>query len=394
MNFPRAQLKPLLARVATPDIVVLTGMRRTGKTTLLRMVFDTIPSANKVFLDLENPLDQMIFEERDYNNIWANLRTYGVTPARRPYVFLDEIQAYPPVVQALKYLHDHYHAKFFVTGSSSFYLKNLFPESLAGRKTVFDLHPLDFREFIAFKRCNREWHDTFAAMNTGKGIVRHETVVKLYDEYVEHGGFPQVVLAGTDDEKRLQLRDIFKSYFEKEVRSLAGFRDISAFRDLLLLLLRRVGAKLDISKLASEVGVARETVYSYLAFLEGTFFIHRVSPFSRSVEREVSGARKIYLCDTGMVNCIARVDEGAIFENAVFLSIRRHGDVRYYERRSGGEIDFVLPGKNTAIEVKRTADERDWRKLSSLATDLKLRHRFIVTRTFCHLGGTFPATEL
>jgi len=120
MIFPRRILADLKKQIETNEIVVLTGMRRAGKTTLLRMIFDKIPGGNKVFLDIENPLEQQIFEETDYNNIWANLASYGISAKSKSYIFIDEIQAKPDVVRAVKYLHDHDKVKFFLTGSSSF----------------------------------------------------------------------------------------------------------------------------------------------------------------------------------------------------------------------------------------------------------------------------------
>ncbi len=88
-------------------------MRRTGKTTLYRIIFDGIQSKNKAFLDIENPIDQQVFEEKDYNNIWANLQSYGISNRQKAYLFLDEIQARPEIVRAIKYLYDHYDVKFF-----------------------------------------------------------------------------------------------------------------------------------------------------------------------------------------------------------------------------------------------------------------------------------------
>src|SRR3989344_6953249 len=137
MIFQRKMLPALKSQIHTPEIIVLTGMRRVGKTTLYKALFDEIDDSNKIFLDIENPLDQRIFEEVDYNNIRENLARLGLMKDRKAYVFLDEIQAMPEVVKSIKYLYDHYNIKFFLTGSSSFYLKNLFPESLAGRKFIF-----------------------------------------------------------------------------------------------------------------------------------------------------------------------------------------------------------------------------------------------------------------
>ncbi|MFQ5864745.1 MAG: ATP-binding protein, partial [bacterium] len=292
---------------AAREIIVITGMRRVGKTTLMQIIYDEIESDNKVFLDIENILEQKVFEEVDYNNIWANLQTYGIVKNEKAYIFLDEIQAMPQIVKAIKYLYDHYDVKFFLTGSSSFYLKNLFPESLAGRKMVFELFPLTFEEFLWFKGVERKAHHSLIEKEKNRNAISYEKTKKLFEEYLTFGGFPQVVLADGEAQKKLYLKDIFTSYFEMDVRRLADFRQLSAFRDMLLLLMQRVGSKLEISKLASEIGISRETVYSYLSFLQGTYFIFLIPPFSRNVDREVSGTKKVYFCDNGIINLFGKI---------------------------------------------------------------------------------------
>ncbi|MFH2034018.1 MAG: ATP-binding protein, partial [Candidatus Margulisiibacteriota bacterium] len=380
MIFKR-KIEPILAdQLESKEIIVLTGMRRVGKTTLYKSIFDQIKSDNKVFLDIENPIEQKIFEEKDYNNIWANLKHYGISHEHKAFIFLDEIQAFPEIVKAIKYLYDHYDVKFFLTGSSSYYLKNLFPESLSGRKIVFELFPLDFEEFLIFRNLEPAFPFELLDKEHGKNEIHYEKTQKYYDEYLEYGGFPQVVLAENYEQKKLYLNDIFKSYFEKDVQSIADFRDINAFRDLLLLLLQRVGAKLDISKLSSEIGVSRETIYSYLAFLQGTYFIYLVPPFSRNADREVSGAKKIYICDNGIANQFSKVNEGGLFENAIFLNLKKYGEIRYYQRRSGGEIDFILPDRKAAIEVKLSGSDAELKKLSSLSKALSLKEYYIVSK--------------
>lgn len=92
MQYRRIVQKELEKQLDTREIVVLTGMRRTGKTTLMRMLFDSVKSSNKVFLDLQNILDQKLFDEIDYNNILLNLKSYGVSPSEKAYIFIDEIQ--------------------------------------------------------------------------------------------------------------------------------------------------------------------------------------------------------------------------------------------------------------------------------------------------------------
>ena len=217
MYHPR-RLFPIIKRqLSTRQIVVLTGMRRVGKTTLYRELFAQVKSENKVFLDMENPIERKVFEERDYNNIWANLSVYGITRQKKAYIFIDEIQLFPELTRAIKYLYDHYTVKFFLTGSSSFYFKNLFPESLAVRKVVFELFPLDFAEFLLFKGVPPlSAGRSLRTRAVRKNAIMFEKLKVWYEEYLHYGGFPEVVLTETVKQKQHQLDDIFTSYFEKD----------------------------------------------------------------------------------------------------------------------------------------------------------------------------------
>jgi hypothetical protein len=391
MYYPRKILDKIRPYLNQKEIIVLTGMRRVGKTTVYRILFDEIKSNNKIFLDLENPLNQKIFEEINYDNIWLNLQRLNINPKEKAYIFLDEIGAMPKIVKVIKYLFDHYNTKFFLTGSSSFYLKNLFPESLAGRKFTFELYPLDFEEFLIFKGIKEKFTQDFNQKDKDKNLITYEKLARLYDEYLEHGGFPQVVLAQNSELKKMALEDIFKSYFEKDVKILADFKNLNAFRDLLILLLERVGAKLDISKLASEVGVSRATVHNYISFLKETYFLNLVPAYSKSLDRQVSSAKKLYLCDTGLINRFVKVNEGSLFENSVYLNLKKYGKISYFQKRNGAEIDFILEDKKIALEVKKTAAIQDYNRLKKVALSLGLTHSYIITKKFIDKKGFIPA---
>jgi len=375
-------------------IIVVTGMRRVGKTTLFKILYDEIKSKNKVFLDIENPITQRLFQEKDYDNILINLKQRGITDKEKSYIFLDEIQAFPDIVKVIKYLFDHYNIQFFVTGSSSFYLKNLFPESLAGRKIIFELYPLDFEEFLAFKNTKKDFYPSFKQKDKHKNYISHEKTIKLFEEYLRFGGFPQVVLSDKIDEKKEWLEDIFKSYFEKEVRNLADFRDINILREFILLLMQRAGSKLNINNISEELGVTRKTLYSYLLFLEATYFVRLISPFSRNVGREVTGTKKVYICDSGLLNHFAKVSSGNILENAVFNIIKNFDEIKYYQRRTGTEIDFILKNKKIALEVKETGTLIDKKKLNILAKSLRLKENYILTKSFKKEKGFIDLVDL
>ncbi len=393
MIYPRKGLQEIMKYIESKEIIVLTGMRQVGKTTLYRIIFDSINSDNKIFLDVENPIDQKVFEEEDFNNIVRNFERLGIDSKKKMYTFIDEIQAMPGIVKAIRYLYDNYDIKFFITGSSSFYLKSLFTESLAGRKFLFEMFPLDFEEFLIFKNQKRQFYEDFEEKDKQKNFIIYEKLKRFYDEYLEFGGFPAVVLAENVEEKKMKLKDIFKSYFEKDIKILADFKDIRAMRELILLVMQRCGSKLEITKHASEIGVSRETIYAYLNFLEGTYFILLVTPFSRNVDREVSGSRKIYLCDNGLLNNFSKVSEGSLFENAVFLNIKKYGKINYYQKRTGGEIDFII-NKEIAIEVKLKGTESDLKKLERISASLDIKDYYLITKDFSNEKGFIPAMEV
>lgn len=395
MQYRRIIQGELEKQLDTREIVVLTGMRRTGKTTLMRMLFDSVKSSNKVFLDLQNILDQRLFDEIDYNNILLNLKSYGVSQGEKAYIFIDEVQFKPAVTGAIKYLYDHYGVKFFITGSSSFYLRNLFPESLAGRKVTYELFPLCFEEFLTFNNITTDFPRDFREKSISKNFAEQQKLSKYYEEYLTYGGFPQVVLENNEEQKLLMLKDIFNSYFQIDIAALADFRKMDAFKKLLFILMERAGSKLDITKLASIIGISRETVYSYIGLLEGTYFIYLVSPYTLNRDKEVSGTKKVYLCDTGIINYFSQVNRGSLLENSVFLNLKRYGEVHYFQKRNGMEIDFIVKGDvRTAIEVKSNGVENDLKKLKRLAEQLGVEDYYVVSESFTNFENSFCAYQV
>lgn len=370
----QAKIHPYLEK---PEILVITGMRRTGKTTLLRLFYDQAKSTNKLFLDLENPLHQKYFEEEDFEKIRFNLELLGLNFKQQAYLFLDEIQGVKNLPQTIKYLYDHHHIKALLTGSSSFYLKNLFSESLVGRKYLFELYPLSFEEFLQFKGQDLKLPSKTQPISSAV----FETFSRYYEEYLRLGGFPGVVLKETIEEKKMALEDIFSSYFQLEVVQLSDFRKTKVIRDLMLLLLERVGSKLDIQKLASELGISRPTLYEYLSFLEGTYFIHLIKPYSKSRDVEIRGAEKVYACDSGLLNHVVKVSDGALFENNVFQILRPKGEVHYFQKKSGTEIDFILQRK-AAFEIKSKATPQDGARLKGMQQELGLKESYVISRRF------------
>lgn len=377
---PRIIVNRIKPYLYVPEAIVITGMRRTGKTTLLNIIYEQIDSRNRLFLDLENPLNRKYFEETNYERIKASFQALGIDWTQRPFIFLDEIQFVKNLPSVVKYFIDHYGVKFFLTGSASFYLKNLFIESLAGRKYLFELYPLSFREFLLFRESPLKISENASAIT--ESIF--ETILPLYDEYVSFGGFPGVVLKSDVAEKKKALEDIFTSFFQLEIIQLGDFRRNEVMRDLMLLLMQRLSSRLDIQKISRELGLSRPTLKEYISFLEGTYFIKTIRPFSRGKDTEIRKAPKVYLCDSGLANHFAKLDEGRLFENNVFQNLRLKGELNYYQRKSGTEIDFIL-NKKKAYEVKLNPRESDMRKLKAFTKELNLEGFEIISKNYGEL---------
>ena len=359
------------------ESIVITGFRRTGKTSLLEHLYQSTPSTNKIFLDLESPVNQNTFKEVSYDNIKRKLSNLGLDFGKKTYIFIDEIQMVKSIPSVVKYLSDHNDIKFYLTGSSSFYLKNFFSESLSGRKFLFELFPLDFEEFLWFKNEKLSVH------------ADYDFLSGFYEEYLKYGGLPGVVLEESPEKKLLKIDEALASYFNLDVKSLAGFRDNENLKKLLFLLSSRVGSKPDVSKLSESLGVSRETTYKYLSFLEQTYLIHLLRPYSSSHDVQIRSLPKIYFSDTGILSRVAEVSKGQAFENKVFNQLYTRAKlsgiisplqepIYYYQTTTGSEIDFVTQDKK-AYEAKTLGSTFDLARLKRVCHKIGIENYKIVS---------------
>ncbi|KKQ36199.1 MAG: ATPase, partial [Candidatus Roizmanbacteria bacterium GW2011_GWA2_37_7] len=377
----------LIKYISHKNVLLITGMRQVGKTTLMRQVYEEVKEP-KLWFDFDNPLDQKVFEDEDYKVIYKRLIDMG-KKAGKLSVFIDEIQNFPEITKVIKYLIDHYGVKFYLTGSSSFYLKNLFPESLSGRKFLYELPSLSFQEYLYFKDVvSLKEVQNFTLQDAYKksSIFTHKARIAEYDDFLRYGGFPEVVVTEDKDTKVMVLRNIFASFFEKDIKILSDYSDIRELRDMILLLVPRVGSMLDVTRLSSELGIDRVKVYRFLEFLQGTFFIRLLPRLSKSIDRTVAGGKKVYFTDTGLLNVIGKVTEAQAFENAVINQLSSYGKVSFYNKRNTAEIDAILD-RDTAFEIKLTGTQKDLSKLTTLSSDLSISRAFVVSKKFQEMDG-------
>jgi len=291
------------------------------------------------------------------------------------YIAIDEIQLVSELPSIVKYLYDNYNIKFLITGSSSYYLKNLFSQSMAGRKNIYELYPLSFGEFLRFKQ--EDYSLSKFSYNIPYSDLSYNKLSPLYSEYIEFGGLPKVVLTPNFQDKKTALQMIFSSYINLDVQSLSEFRSIKEFTKLVELLAGRIGNKVNLSQLSKILGISRQTVDSYLAFMEQTYLIRLIKPFSKSTDVTVRISPKLYFVDTGIANINYDLSAGVKFENTVCQQLFLNADDSAFGRNlayftdSNSEIDFIL-NNQYAFEVKETPIDTDLIKLSRNAEKIKI----------------------
>lgn len=385
--FARKMYPILENHLSQKQVTVITGLRRVGKSTALRYLLNKADIKNKIYIDLERLENQNIFLQNSYKDIERAIELLGFDFAAPGIIAIDEIQMTKNSSSVIKALYDEYGTKFIVTGSSSFYIKNHFSESLAGRKRIFEMNPLDFEEFLWFKEIDtkpiqKERMKTFLPMY-------YNLYKKWYEEYVLYGGFPEVIIAPNGEDKQAYLKDILNSHIELDVKLLGDVSSSDILYKLILLLANRVGSKLDYTKIASLLGINRMKVKDYILLLEYTYLIRTFTPFTKGIDKEITKQPKLYFSDTGLLQVCGQNSSGAIFENAIANQLYNIGEVNFYEKSSGTEIDFILD-KKTAIEVKETPSEFDLKTLERRAKPLELETNFLIGRNVAPSGyGNF-----
>ncbi len=373
--YKRTIFSELSDHLLKKQITIITGMRRTGKTTLLKQLL-SISGKNNIYFDLDRFDHRDLFSEKNFDNIIQYLRSVGLKTDEKMFIGIDEIQILPQITSVLKYFYDNYNIKFIVTGSSSYYLKNLFTESLSGRKKVFILNTLSFSEYLEFNEVTFNLDNTFS-----KVFIRseYELLKNHYENYIKFGGFPEIVLSPDITVKKDILFDILESYIRIDIKSLSDFRDSKIVTNLIKLSASRAAYRIDYAKLSRMGGISRQTVVNYMDLFENTFLITRLGVYSKNTDRKMVKSKKLYFNDNGLLNILTEADSGIQFENCVFNQLKQYGNLSYFSLKSGNEIDFIVNNKY-AFESKETADLHDYKKLEAMSKSLSIPEYKIISR--------------
>lgn len=352
--------KRLEKNLSNDQIIFVTGLRRVGKTTIIKQFINHLIEAGTdpkkiLFVSLDDPLFtrhsllEIIDEYRKINKISFEEKIY---------LFFDEISYKKDFSQELKSINDHQNVKIYATGSNSLDIQDK-KAFLTGRVFNITIHPLTFEEYLTFKNIDKENLD----LNLKEAY---------FEEYLKEGGMPQYVL--TKDEA--YIKTIIEDIIYKDIARTHNIRNIEKLKELFLLLCERVGKRISYNKLSKIVNLDSETVAEYSSYFQQTFLFSIITKHAKTLNERTYSQKKIYISDNGIKNVfVGYKDKGSMFENHVFNTLKtRYEDIFYY-LENDKEIDFIIRkriNEEIAIEVKyRNASSQDLKTLNASRFKIK-----------------------
>jgi len=374
----------------TNQIVCVSGVRRAGKSTLIKQVVKELIKTTEV----KNTLIVNFEDERFYERSLAVLRqiydTYleKVHPGEKPFIFLDEVQEIGGWERFVRGVHGRKDAKLVVSGSSARLLSKEFATLLTGRHITFAVYPLNFNEFLKFK--------DMEVKSEVEALAKRVEIKRLLDEYLEFGGFPEVVLSS---EKRRILLSYFETIITKDVAERFKIREGEKLRTLAKYYLTNISSLMTFNSVSRFLRLPLTTVERFSDHLETANLIFFVKRFSFSLKEQEKSPRKVYSVDIGLSNSVGfrfAMHLGKLMENVVAISLKTRQsfdpefEVYYWKDPLGREVDFVIKKGlrvEEVIQVCRDPNDeetkkRELRGLVKAMDGFGLKRGLVITEDF------------
>lgn len=397
---------PLVCDTEVRRALILMGPRRVGKTVMLyhsiqRLIDDGVSPQNIIYISVETPIYNKILLEQLFN---LAKQALGKSDSKeRFYVFFDEIQYLKDWEVNLKSLVDTYHnVKFVASGSAAAELKKRSDESGAGRFTDFNLPPLTFYEYVHLKDYGQLMHPVEMGWANGtivgNSAIDIAKVNKLFVDYINYGGYPEVVFSQRIQENPGQFirHDIIDKVLLRDLPSLYGITDVQELNSLFTMIAYHSGSQFSYEGLSKESGVKKELLRKYIQYLEAAFLvkkIRRADDTAKAYKREV--LFKLYLTNPSLRCALFQpIDEndeviGNMVETAVYAQwIPRNANIAYANWNEGqkkqGEVDIV--GINEARQIPEWAVEVKWtnKPFANPLSELKSLETFMKNNGLTH----------
>lgn len=332
-----------------PFVKILTGIRRCGKSTILKMIMEELKKRGVSEEQIVSyRFDSMEYEDMTAKEMFTELKS-RLCENKKTYLFLDEVQEIKHWEKAVNSLASDYDTDIYVTGSNSRMMSSEIETYLTGRYVAFRIYTLSFAEYMTFKK---EYSDVKEP--------REELA-----EYIRLGGFPATHLQRySEDEIYTIVRDIYNSTIFSDIVKRNQVRKVDQLERIVKFAFDNVGKTFSAKSISDYLKSERrmidnETVYSYLEKLEGAYILHRCSRYDIQGKELLKTQEKFYIADTALRYSVlgyTQTSVAAMLENVVYLELRRRGYTVNIGKTPDGEIDFIAEKQSEKLYVQVTKE--------------------------------------
>ncbi len=356
----------------SPHIIIISGLRRSGKSTLLKLIRERYyPDEPVYYFNFE---DERLLSF-GHNDFQLLLETMIKLSGKSKTMFLDEIQNIRGWEIFVRRMHDA-GMKIYLTGSNSSMLSRELGTRLTGRYIPIELFPFSFGEYLKIKKIE---HDNLLDIET------RAEVKKGFEQYMIDGGIPEYVRF----ERKEFLRSLMDTVLYRDIITRYNITQETAFREMVLYLFSNYGTELNTTRLKRDLGLGSEnTVKKFVSYLSDAYLLHTIHKYDPSARKQIYSKKKIYISDPGFIETTSfrfSRNLGKLLENIVFLELKRRGLDIYYHR-NGSECDFLIregPSITNAIQVTAELEDNREREYSGLLEAMrafKVKRGTIITK--------------
>lgn len=357
MKLPDTINRDIKIDLSTHKIIVLAGVRRTGKTyelfnILKSLLRDGIPRENILYINFEDErfLDVKATDFDFIIDTFYSLTT--IDENHKIYLFFDEIQNIEGWERAIRRLYDTNKFEIFLTGSSSKLLSVEISTALVGRNLTYVIYPFSFSEFLLSKNFNPDKLSIYSKLPQ----------IKKYSlEYITYGGFPEITFTKNKDTKRRIISSYYDSILFNDISKRYGVSDVNMLKLVIGYAINSYSSPFSVSKLynylkSTHIEISKKTVNNYINYAESVFFLFMNMKFSASYKKMHQARKKAYIIDNGFSLLYKKSDDlGKLLENSIYIELLRlkekvpGTDIFYFSENS--EIDFIITRNNTVIQA-------------------------------------------
>lgn len=374
----------------TPFVKVLTGVRRCGKSTILKMIMEKLQNERGISAD---QIVFMRFDSMEYEDMTAKQMFEAVkaklSENKKTYFFLDEVQEIEGWEKVVNSLASDYDVDLYVTGSNSRMMSSEISTYLTGRYVSFRIFPLSFEEYLTFRKEYTEVKDVHAELA----------------DYIRLGGFPATHLRDySQDEVYTIVRDIYNSTIFSDIVRRNQIRKVDQLERVVKYTFSNVGNTFSAKSIsdylkAEHRKIDNETVYSYLEKLEKAYLLHRCSRYDLQGKEILKTQEKFYLADTALRYSVLGYNPDSVassLENVVYLELCRRGYEVNIGKTADGEVDFVAQRQGEKLYVQVTQEirsEKTERREYDRLLEIKDNYPKYVLRTDEFAGGNYEGIK-